>query len=260
MIIVTEAAEQVSTISDWRWWALVPVLSTAAVSLTIAWAMTRSNRDREAREVHRTVTTGPGGEARSALSFAEYKWWHDGESLLSQSMASNAAIGLSINQQFYVVDASLGQLAVALSHYRKKLWFRWGRNSKHRRLLAWHAGIHIAWLTWYVGALRNNVDLPGEEVPDRLQGAEGRVRDALVLIGNHRTERQADPKETVRDFAARELQIWTTAVLNESRKDSSQREYREAVVAEATRVQAAGLSMFTGRTARLRRSSRRAGG
>lgn len=215
---------------DYWWWPVVPVLAGALMSALVAWAVYRAGRrnavDKEARETHRAVTTGPGADARAFFSAAEYEWWNNKRSLRSQertggdrdvpddqavSMGSEAATEADFQAWFYVLGASLDQLVAVLGEYDKS---GGGRSLKYRRLLAWHAGMHIAWMTWFIGAKSVADSPPPSEVHPRLSGAWGRVQDALEAIGDHHVElRKPDvsddwPIVTIKDFAKSELAGW----------------------------------------------------
>lgn len=194
------------------------------------------------------VTTGPGAEARAALSKAEYEWWRkDDDVPLTVSAADRAGaddggrIEQELFEQFYVVDASLGRLTVTLRQYFRRRSPVFGRSKDYRRLLAWHAGIHLAWVVWFVAIhaetqvdKSDGVSRLKVSPDDRLFGAWGRAHDALRLIGSHRTERYESSardnrevaesfstgeeirrrrknethEKTVRGFATAELQRW----------------------------------------------------
>ncbi|MEJ9078405.1 hypothetical protein WKY82_08285 [Gordonia malaquae] len=197
------------------------------------------------------MTTGPGAEARAALSKAEYEWWRKDDVSPAASAADRAhtddggQVDEELFKQFYVVDASLGRLTVVLRQYWRRWYFFLGRSRDYRRLLAWHAGIHLAWITWFVAVhaatrveVSDGVRRLKVSPDDRLFGVWGRVHDALRLIGGHRTERHAAKTEdgarakkeaaahsnagvktgpgrkivtdetTVRGFATAELQFW----------------------------------------------------
>ncbi|MEJ9079318.1 hypothetical protein WKY82_12910 [Gordonia malaquae] len=222
---------------------LVPAVVTGAVFFIGRWG----SRDRDAREVHRDVTTGPGAEARAALSKAEYEWWRKVDVPPTASAADRAdtddggQVDEDLFKQFYVVDASLGRLTVTLRQYFRRCSFVFGRSKDYRRLLAWHAGIHLAWVIWFVAIHAETQVDKSDGVSrlkvspnDRLFGAWGRAHDALHLIGGHRTERYENrardnkgaaesfstgeeirvgrknetDEKTVRGFATAELQRW----------------------------------------------------
>lgn len=225
--------------------ALVGALIGAFVAISAYIGNRRNAADEDAREVHRAVTTGPGGEARAAMSNAEYRWWQCKQSVESQDARSEnqgaqkfrsewfhstpgrklvgrnstmsmtmlepmpAEQGLSLNQQFYVVAASLDQLAVTLRRY-SRLTLSFGRSKRYRRLLGWHAGIHIAWVIWYIGA-HSGAD---GTVPRRFDGAWGRVQDALDDIGEYKIHRRNFDDKTVKDFVRSELNEWVRPVLD----------------------------------------------
>ncbi|WP_411815818.1 hypothetical protein [Gordonia sp. SND2] len=208
------------TWSDIAVW-LVPALVTGAVFLIGRW----SSRDRDAREVHRDVTTGPGADARAALSAAEYEWWRKRDHDLGPASSSSGAdrtdedgdgqIEPELFRQFYVVDASLQRLTVLLRQYSRRRSYPFGRSKDYRRLLAWHAGMHLAWVIWFVAVhaetrveVSDGVRRLKVSPDDRLFGVWGRAHDALHLVGNHQMQRHGMDNRTIRDFVTSELQHW----------------------------------------------------
>lgn len=209
--------------STWSWIELLlPAVITVSVFVIGRWL----SQDKDSREVHRTVTTGAGADARATLSRVEFMWWSNGvgaKSLrgaeVTEELApmSGNAIDSGVLKQFYVVDASLAQLVVALGQYPKRLgsypkwvptWF--GRSRRYRRLLAWHTSIHIAWVLWFIGINYDRTNDTEKEVvvADQLHGAWGRALDALDLVGRHRTERRGERDETVQGVVQAELERW----------------------------------------------------
>ncbi|WP_069146516.1 hypothetical protein [Rhodococcus erythropolis] len=226
----------------WWWWPVVAALIGASVPTFVAWWLYRVGRkdaaaeyragrrdsvDKEAREIHRAVTTGPGADARAFFSAAEYEWWKNKRSLLSQECAggdrdvpdgqavstgSEADPEADFQAWFYVLGASLDQLVAMLGEYEKS---GGDRSLRYRRLLGWHAGMHIAWMTWFIGAKSvAELSRSPSDVHPRLSGAWGRVQDALEAVGDHHVEcRKPDsaPDDwpvTIKDFARSELAGW----------------------------------------------------
>jgi hypothetical protein len=218
-----------ATIADAYWWPVVPVVTAAASAAAVAgavyFASTWAARDREAREVHRALTTGDGGAARAKLSHAEYKWWSEGESPVNGHGATFDC-DRDLLEAFYVLDASLTQLAIVLARYSTSRR-RSRRQVRYRSLLGWHAGIHIAWLIWFIGAASTVKPYEPVRVPARLEGVRGRLRDILEMIGDHQAK--VEPPMTVRVHAREELRAWVVEA-RKLQQENNFDEHIEAVV------------------------------
>ena len=219
------------------WWPIIPVVSAAAVAFAVFIAGRRAAADKEALDVHREVTAGPGGEARGALSKAEYAWWSAGETLLTKGGSEGSYSREELNRAFYRVDASLSRLVVALSPYPK--WWGFWRAKRYRRLLGWHAGIHMAWMVWYIGCLSVDCyeaddDKNKKDVALRLRGAEGRLWVAVQTIGGYRVHRDGPPDsatnkvKTIRAFATEEIETWLKPILGKRAQFRGEQLVREA--------------------------------
>lgn len=213
------------TVADWYWWPMVPVvvgaMSAAAVAVAVYFANAWAARDREAREVQRALTVGDGEAARARLSAAEFAWWNSKTNPFD-SRGADFQCEESLFKAFYVADASLAQLAIVLARYSKSRG-RPQRQVHYRRLLGWHAVIHIAWLIWFVGAASTVNPDKSVQIPPRLSGTIGRIHDVIEMIGDHRVEqrvtertplrkkwwrREYRPQLTVRERARLELAEW----------------------------------------------------
>ncbi|MBS4103078.1 hypothetical protein [Tsukamurella paurometabola] len=242
-------------LADSYLWPLVALVTPAVLTLTLFLVGRWSARNKEAREVHRAVTSGVGADARSALSDAEFEWWEYGRSpsrtkpegrsdteeerdagsggIEGQAIAK---IDPELFKQFYVVDASLAQLTLILNQYSKRNYWL-GQSLRYRQLLGWHVGIHIAWVMWFVSVTCETTPTtttdgnPGEPIYEpagRQGGAWQRAKDALSLVGDYRIEHldkkdRKDKKErTVQGFVASELQTWVENAEKAMRADVSE--------------------------------------
>lgn len=216
-------------------WPLVALAAPAILTLTLFLIGRWSSRDKDARDVHRAVTSGVGAEARAALSNAEFDWWNDGRSPAPKAFDRDAParrgffghhqregcwrrgqrgekIDPELFKQFYILDASLAQLVAILSQYSKRDYWL-GQSQRYRRLLGWHTGIHIAWVVWFVSVTCETKPDRKAGDPDyvpveRLTGAWQRAEDALMLVGDHKIVCRTEPDRTVRDYVADELRQW----------------------------------------------------
>lgn len=235
---------QGTSLTDWYWWPLIPVVTGAAVSVIVAWAVyvvgRRNAADKEAREVHWAVTTGPGGQARAVFSRADFDWWWNRVPLKPRTSSANE----DLYGQFYVLGSSLDQLVLALSGYNPK---RGRRSEKVRRLLGWHAGMHIAWTIWFLGAVEGAHEPDGAHEPAAVEGAHepaatdpnvdvrARVEDAISRIGDHRVEfanveQKSDAVRspmTIKDYAERELARWLVPALKVKTDDTVTKEAKK---------------------------------
>ncbi len=242
-------------LADLYFWPLVALVTPAVLTLTLFLSSRWSARNKDAREVHRAVTSGAGADARSGFSDAEFDWWKYGRSpsrkepkgAIGHLRRAGCRLGGTADTQgsdreeqetvkidpelfknFYVVDASLAQLTLVLNQYSKRNYWC-GQSQRYRQLLGWHVGIHIAWVMWFVSVTCETTS-DGEAGKSRhtpavrLDGAWQRAKEALSLVGDYGIERRdaGGKDQTVKGFVAAELRQWVKSAEKGTRANASE--------------------------------------
>lgn len=202
---------------------VIGLCSSGLVAFAVWLVNVRASTDIEARELHKDLTSGAGGEAREKLSGAEYMWWSHGELAFDGTGEEFRCTDPDLFEAFYRVSASVDRLNLVMAQYHPTRSCRvYRRSVRYRQLLGWHLAIHIAWIVWFIGAASSVRPIDAEPgwrviVPPRLEGQSRRIQLVVNSVGGFRTgERSNDPSArtnvenaTVKQFAERELSFWT---------------------------------------------------